>query len=298
MPSNEHEKASGKKYVLVTAAYNEEAFIERLIKSVVSQTIQPQKWIIVSDASTDRTDEIVSKYSRSNPFITLLRMTNGHQRNFTAQYHAINAGFSELQPLKYDYIGNLDADVSFDAEYFSRLITLLEEDSNLGLAGGSIYEQHRGKEFRFRPTNRSHSVPLAVQLFRRDCLESIGGAYLPLPYGGPDWHAEVTARMRGWRVQSFPDLKVFHHRPTGSADGVLRYCFQAGLMDFSVGAHPLFQIIKLLTRTGSRPFILGSLYRLVGFMWAYCRREKRAVSPEFAAYLRREQMERVQAIFR
>ena len=46
-------------YVLITPARNEEAFIEKTIQSVVSQTILPAKWVIVSDGSTDRTDEIV-----------------------------------------------------------------------------------------------------------------------------------------------------------------------------------------------------------------------------------------------
>jgi len=48
-------------YVLITAARNEEAYIEKTIKSVISQTILPKKWVIVSDGSTDRTDEIVRK---------------------------------------------------------------------------------------------------------------------------------------------------------------------------------------------------------------------------------------------
>ena len=50
------------KYVLITPARNEEEFIEKTILSVISQTVLPQKWIIVSDHSTDRTNEIVEKY--------------------------------------------------------------------------------------------------------------------------------------------------------------------------------------------------------------------------------------------
>ena len=50
------------KYVLITPARNEAAFIEQTIKSVIQQTILPLKWMIVSDGSTDGTDEIVKKY--------------------------------------------------------------------------------------------------------------------------------------------------------------------------------------------------------------------------------------------
>ncbi len=47
-------------YALVTPARNEEGFIEELIRCVVGQTHLPEKWVIVSDGSTDRTDEIVA----------------------------------------------------------------------------------------------------------------------------------------------------------------------------------------------------------------------------------------------
>jgi glycosyltransferase involved in cell wall biosynthesis len=51
------------KYVLITPARNEPAFIEQTIKSVIQQTILPLKWVIVSDGSTDGTDEIVKRYA-------------------------------------------------------------------------------------------------------------------------------------------------------------------------------------------------------------------------------------------
>jgi glycosyltransferase involved in cell wall biosynthesis len=36
-------------YVLVTAAYNEERFIENTIQSVIAQECRPAEWNIVSD---------------------------------------------------------------------------------------------------------------------------------------------------------------------------------------------------------------------------------------------------------
>ena len=48
-------------YVLITPARNEAQFIELTIKSVVSQTVRPLKWVIVSDGSTDGTDDIVQQ---------------------------------------------------------------------------------------------------------------------------------------------------------------------------------------------------------------------------------------------
>ena len=284
---------SGKDYVLVTAAYNEEDFIEKPLASVVAQTVRPRNWIIVSDGSTDRTDQIVQSYTEKHDFIRLYRINEGHPRNFAAQVYAINTGFSLLREERFALVGNLDADISLEPTYFEQLLDRFEQDPSLGLGGGYIYERIEG-EFQSRKMNTTRSVPHAVQLFRRECLEALGGGYTPLPYGGPDWHAEVSLRMLGWRVQSFVDLPAYHHRPTGTVGGLLRTCYREGLMDQAMGCHPLFEVFRLGRRLLTKPVLIGSLTRLGGFTWAHCMGRPRCVSNEFAAFLRREEMERLQ----
>jgi len=284
-------------YVLVTAAYNEGRFIANTIDSIISQEIRPVKWIIVSDGSTDETDAIISKYSNENDFIQFYRITEDHSRNFKAQVHAINAGISCLRDEKYAYFGNLDADITLDPSYFKLLLEKFHQNPRLGLAGGTIYDKCRNEDFKYRPTNRVYSVAHAVQLFRRECFEMIGGDYRQLPYGGPDTYAEIEARRQGWQVASFPELKVLHNRPTGSAGGALRGCFRQGRMDYTLGVSPFFQIIKMLLRIGNRPYIFGSIARMAGLAYSYCSKEKRAVPPEFIRYLREEEMRRLKGIF-
>ncbi len=280
-----------RKYVLVTAAYNEERMIEQVLRSVVKQTVLPTRWVVVSDGSTDRTDEIVRRYALENPFIQLFRLTKAHKRNFGAQVDAINEGVAQLVGLDYKYIGNLDADVSFDSDYFDKVIEEFEKDSKLGLAGGFITEEQDGV-FKNRKRNSIDSVAHAVQLFRRECFETVGG-YVPLKYGGPDWQAAVTARMKGWKVKSFPELSIRHHRPTGTADTWQRDCFRQGCMDFSLGSHPIFELFKCFRRTTDRPFVIGAITRLYAFGWCYWTRQPREVSDEFLHFLRAEQMSRL-----
>jgi hypothetical protein len=288
---SEQRQNASKRYVLVTAAYNEEAFIEKTIAAVVAQTVPPEQWVIVSDCSTDRTDEIVRDYSGTHNFIQLLRITEEHPRNFAAQVNAINRGVKRLDHLGYDFVGNLDADISFSTSYYGQLLAKFEQNPRLGLGGGTILEEQRG-QFRSRRSNRSRSVAHAVQFFRRECFESIGG-YLPLKYGGPDWHAEVSARMKDWDVRSFPDLGVFHHRPTGTADRLMRHWFRQGRMDYSLGSLLLFEAFKCLLRVPEKPFFLGAVSRLAGFTWSNLRRDEILVSDEFVRFLREEQKERL-----
>jgi len=282
---------SSSKYVLITPARNEEDYIEKTIRSVIAQTILPMKWIIVSDGSTDRTDDIIGGYLEKHPFIELLRRKGDDRRNFGSQVHAINTGYEKVFGIDYDYIGNLDADVSFPSEYYRILLNRLNSRPRLGLAGGCIYEEQKG-QFKPRRSNRTTSVPHAIQLFRRDCFEEIGG-YIPLRYGGPDWHAEVMARMKGWEVESFSDLPVNHHKPTLTAEGKLKGGFRQGRMDYSLGSNPLFEVVKCLARVYAKPYGLFSASRLAGFFWGYLIREKRPVSKEFIKFLRDEQYSKV-----
>jgi poly-beta-1,6-N-acetyl-D-glucosamine synthase len=277
-----------KKYVLLTAAYNEEAYIGATIESVAAQTHLPERWVIVSDASKDRTDEIVSSYSEKYPFICLVRNEKKHARNFGAQVMAIRRGFEELGCTGYDFIGNLDADLTFERDYFDRLLGKFESDPALGIGGGFIQECGSDGVFRGRRFNSELSIGHAVQMVRRECYEEIGG-WVPMPYGGQDWQALIAAEMHGWSVRSFPDLPVRHHRSTGGGDRVFRNLFREGRMDYSVGSDPLFEIFKLARRFLVKPYGLGSLVRLSGFLWGYWTREERPISDEFIAFIRNKQ---------
>jgi glycosyltransferase involved in cell wall biosynthesis len=278
------------RYVLITPARNEEQCIENTIQSVISQTVAPLRWIIVSDGSTDRTDEIVKRYLNDHPFIVLHRRKGDVQRNFSSQVFAFNTGYEKLQGLNYDFIGNLDADVSFQPDYYEAVLERFSHNPRLGLAGGYIYEKQKG-QFKSRPGNRTYSVAHAIQLFRRSCFEEVGG-YTPLKYGGSDWHAQVMAILKDWEVQAFTDLPVYHHKPTLTAEGNLNGGFRQGRMDYTLGSSPFFEILKCLSRINMKPYGLYSAYRFAGFLRGYIEREERPVSKDFMKFLRKKQFEK------
>ena len=283
-------------YALVTAAYNEEKYIEKTLEAVVAQTMTPRRWVIVNDGSADRTEEIIQGYADQYGFIKIHTITDDHPRNLTAQVHAINLGFSKLGGINCDFIGNLDADICIEPTYFEDLLAKFGSDPRLGLAGGFICEDE-GKGFQSRKSNTVTSVAHAVQMFRRECLEGLGG-YKPFTWAGADWYAEVTLRMEGWHVRSFPDLKAYHNRPTGKGFGRLRYSYRGGVMDYYMGSHPLFECVKILRRLPQKPYVVGALTRLLGFAWAHCTRQSRQVPSDFFAFLRQEQINRLRTQLR
>lgn len=278
-------------YVLQTAAYNEEENVAKTIESVLSQTLRPKMWVIVSDGSTDGTDEIVKEYAEKNECIRFLRRPRTPGHNFGAKVRALGTGMALLADVEYDYIGNVDADLTIEPSYFESLLARLGDNPSLGIAGGFVFEEYGGT-FRSRRSNRTYSVAHAGQLVRRECYEAIGG-YTVLEYGGEDWHAQTSARMKGWDARAFPELPIYHHRHTGEGDVLIRHRFRQGRMDHSFGSDPLFEVLKCLERLPERPFVMGGLARLLGFAWSYLQQESRPVSPEFVAYLRKEQREKL-----
>jgi len=276
-------------YVLITPARNEAAFIGLTLESVVSQTVKPAKWVIVSDGSTDGTDDIVRKYAAEHPWIELLRMPERRERHFAGKVHAFNAGYDRVKTLQYDAIGSLDGDISFDESYFAFLLGKLAGDPGLGLVG-TPFKDRSTYDYRF--VSIEH-VSGACQLFRRECFEDIGG-YVPVEGGGIDHIAVITARMKGWKTRTFTDTVCLHHRAIGSArSGALMARFRVGASDYALGSHPLWEVCRTTYQMTKPPVVVGGLMMLAGFQWAAVRRAPRPVSDELVAFRRREQMRRL-----
>ncbi len=275
----------------MTAAYNEEDHIEKTIQSVLSQTLLPRRWVIVSDNSTDRTDQIVKNYAEKYDFIRLLRVAKKEGHNFGAKVIALRKGEELLRGIGYEFIGNLDGDLSLESSYFEELTNHFVAHPELGIASGFVYEDY-GKEFQSRWFNSVRNVPHAAQLVRRECYEQIGG-YAVLKYGGEDWHAQISAKMKGWQVESIPRLKIFHHRHTGANNPPIKNAFRLGRLDYSFGSDLFFEILKCGHKLRDKPYGVAATARLLGFVWSLVSLEKRAVSKEFVAFLRKEQRSRV-----
>jgi len=274
-------------YVLITPARNEELYIEKTIISVINQTILPIKWIIVSDGSTDKTEEIVEKYIPENSFIELIKLPLRKERHFAGKVNAINEGFKAIKNVNYKYYGNLDADVTFSNDYYKNLLDKFEKDPTLGICGGKLYDRINEK---FVELNYSlESVAGPIQFFRKTCYEEIGG-YKASKAGLVDAIAEVTARMRGWKTYTFTSLKVFHHRKTGSEGrNIWQVARREGNTDYLFGVHPLWNLLRSFQRINKKPYIIGGFIRMYGYWVHQIKKVKRPVSDEFIRYLRREE---------
>jgi glycosyltransferase involved in cell wall biosynthesis len=282
------------KYVLVTPARNEAQFIDLTIRSMIAQTHLPLKWVIVSDGSTDETDEIIGNYLPDHPWIALVRMPERKERHFAGKVHAFDAGFDHVKDLAFDVIGNLDADVSFEADHFEYLLKRMAEDESLGLAGAPFREGNFQYDYRY---SNIENVWGGCQLFRRKCFEEIGG-YVPLKGGGIDHVAVLSARMHGWKTRTFTERVCQHHRLMGTAlHGGLKARVRQGQKDYTMGNHPLWQVFRVIYQMKYRPYVIGGLALGWGYGRSMVCRLEIPLSKEIIEFVRQEQMQRLTRFF-
>lgn len=281
-------------YVIITPAFNEADYIEKTIHSVLNQTILPVRWIIVDDGSIDNTSTIIKKYAAKYNFIHYhYREKPDGQEYFASNVFAIMEGYGEVRLSSCEFIAILDADISLPPDYYQRIFNEFEKDNQLGVASG-IYE-NLIDGILYSVLHDRRSTPKAIQVFRKRVFDQIGG-FLPLKFGGEDTIACVMARMAGWKAWSFPDIKVVHLRPTGTgaASTTLSVRFRQGVCEYNLATYPLFFCLKVLRRMAlEKPYIIGGMTRLAGYLWAGARQDEIVLPAEVVKFLRQEQKARV-----
>ena len=277
------------KYLVITPVRDEEKHVEATIRSVTSQTILPQEWIIVDDGSSDKTAEIVARYVRLFPWIQLTRRPNrGARKSGGGVIEAFYDGYKAVLRNDWEFIVKLDGDLTFSSDYFEKCFEYFGREPNLGIGGGNIYHDHAGKLA--LEANPKFHVRGATKIYRRTCWEAIGGLWQ-----APGWDTidEVKANMLGWTSHSFSELHVLHHRLTGTADGVLRDRMKHGLACYVSGYHPLFLIASCASRLIQKPYVAGSAAICYGFLKGYWTRAPRVNDTRFIKYIRTQQLRRL-----
>ena len=271
-------------YLLITPVKNEEESLNRVADSVIKQTIKPELWIIVDDGSTDKTPLIIKELVNKCTWIKVITLQQG-ARDITYHYsYVCKQGFdfalkySANNNIDYEYIALLDADTLLVENYFEHIILKFEEDSNLGIASGSICYNHTCK---LEIETSSENLPRGTgRMWRRKCFFDTGG-YIIEP--SPDSISNVKALKRGWKIRRFKDIMSIQTRYTSSAEGLWNGYKIKGNVSYYLNKHPLLIILNTSYFLIKTPYYIGVAY-LFGYLESLFKRKIKIEDKEIREY--------------
>jgi glycosyltransferase involved in cell wall biosynthesis len=124
-------------YCIGVPARNEAVNISSLLKTLLEQTIPPQKIVICVNGTTDDTFEIASRIAEENKTIEVIRSDPGKA----------NAWHEIIKHVTTDKVLFCDGDVFVDENAAEKLLQCMDSDKNLILAGGTAWSINEKKTF-------------------------------------------------------------------------------------------------------------------------------------------------------
>ena len=100
------------KVSVIVPVFNTEKYLEKCLNSLINQTLQDIEIICINDGSTDKSADIIKKFTNKDSRFKLINQENKKQGA------ARNAG---MKIAKGEYIGFVDSDDWVDLEYYEKL---------------------------------------------------------------------------------------------------------------------------------------------------------------------------------
>ena len=282
---------TGVNYTVVSPVRNEAKYLPFTIASMASQTIPPQKWVLVDDGSEDGTGGIAEKAAAEHKWIEVVhRRDRGFRQAGGGVVDAFYDGYDRIAQGGWDYLVKLDGDLTFESNYFESCFKHFQNEPRLGVGGGLICGMRNGSLQPESTVDPAFHVRGASKIYRRECWQGLGGLVR-----APGWDTldEVKANMLGWETRTFSEIRVLHHRPAGGAYGTWPNYVKNGLANYIAGYHPLFMLVKCARRALVKPYGIQALGLLTGFFGGYLKRVPQVPDPGLIRYFRQQQMNRL-----
>lgn len=276
-----------KKFAIVTPVKDEINFFPRTIKSILSQEVKPDKWIIIDDGSADGTTEIIKDAERENDWIEGIYREPSINRKPGGEF-VLGIGLGKLNLDDYDFIVRMDGDLEFERNYFRVLFEKFDKNPKLGVASGVCFITRNGKEIEEKHPRFHTRGPLKT--YRTQCYKDIGGLLNCLGWDSID---ELKANMLNWESESFPELKIKHLRKTGSARGIFKGGIYKGIANYNSGSHPLYVLARALHILFFLRYKFNSVGLLYGYFSSVIKRRPRPIDKDLVKYIRKQQMNRL-----
>ncbi len=281
-----------RRIAVVSPCRDEAETLERTIASMEAQTLPPVVWIVVDDGSTDATPKILAEACERIEWLRVVRRDDrGFRKVGGGVIEAFEYGRARID-VDYDLIAKLDVDLEFGPRYLEHAVSRLAADPALAALSGQVYMRRNGllvEEFSMIP----EAVVGCFKLYRRDAFEAIGGFVQAVMWDGIDIH---QCRIRGLKTMNVSDdaLQIVHLRPMGASDrSIYRGRLRWGEGQWFMGSSFAYLLASGIHRMRERPYFVGGLLIVVGYLKAALQRKPRYDAPGFRRALRRWQWQRL-----
>jgi glycosyltransferase involved in cell wall biosynthesis len=278
---------NNRRYLLVSPCRNEADFMRQTLDTVVAQTLRPARWVIVDDGSSDATPQILAEYAKKHDWISIVTRTDrGRRAVGPGVIEAFYAGYETINPDDYDFLCKLDLDLRLPLRYFETLIERMEANPGIATCSGKAYIEKNGGL-----VNERHGDETSIgasKFYRMSRFREMGGFVREVMWDGIDCH---RCRMNGWIACSWdddPDLRFVHLRPMGSSQqSIYSGRMRHGYGQYFMGTGLVYMLASAVYRIPEKPYVLGGLAILWGWLRSLLQRKPRYNDPEFRRFLRR-----------
>lgn len=201
---------------VVTAAFNAELFLGRMISSLRDQTLQAWELVVIDDGSTDGTAALLAEVAQSDARVKVLSQPNA------GAAAARNRGLGEATS---DWVLFLDADDNLASDHLKRLYGRTRQEVDGVVCGyvridpdGRVTTTHRAPALidgRFIDVTQGPPVILHSILLRRSLLDRIGG-FDPTLKTNEDWDLWGRLARSGARLAREPRALAAYWATSGS----------------------------------------------------------------------------------
>ena len=277
-----------RRYVLISPCRNEADYMRQTLDSVIAQSIRPTKWVVVDDGSTDETPQILAEYARQHDWIQIVtRRDRGRREVGPGVIEAFYSGYETINPDDYDYLCKLDLDLRLPPRYFEILMERMAADPRIATCSGKSYIDD-GRHLVFERHSDDTSLGM-TKFYRVSYFKAMGGFVREVMWDGIDCH---LCRMKGWIACSWdePELRFIHLRPMGSSQqSIYAGRMRHGFGQYFMGTGFIYMSAVAINRLNQKPYVLGSLAILWGWLSSALQGKPRFGDPKFRKFLRRYQ---------
>ncbi len=213
---------------VIMPVYNAAEFVVAAIESILNQTFQDFELIIVDDASTDTSWQLIKRFKDANPEkITAIRLRNNRNRGGDA------AGALAFARASGEYIARMDADDIAVPHRLEKQLKFLQRNKKIAIVGSSATVINAASEVigqKQMPTTHKeikeqyfifHPLIHPTLMIRRSSLPNPKELYrLELPSNN-DYFTFFTLMQRGLKYVNIAEPLVYY-RMHGKNDSLTR----------------------------------------------------------------------------